>query len=311
MKRYIINSWIAFAVAVLMSVIVSAMAESGARFGSDPLSALLVAWAVAFLAWANAMIAAIFAWRRRIFPRAWVLGVVFGPLLTLMAIGIVLRAVEYAVEFYEHSRFYIANEIDEWQMQKKFEAEEQRALELQPLQAAYEGVENNTASVGQFLDVAQDIIAKTAHPKEHGFAFASLFTKLTIKYVKARNYADAGAVVRTYIDKIYPRTGMDEHEKSKDFASNALVFAVATKNEELAKTILSELLGKRYDISTEKNEILAYNLACYYALHHDKEKMLAAVRRAVELGKKKQQFIADADFKDYLADKDFLAVFNP
>lgn len=54
-------------------------------------------------------------------------------------------------------------------------------------------------------------------------------------------------------------------------------------------------------------DVLAYNLACYYALEGDRENLLDMTARAVRLGKDKRQFLADEDFRPYLEDEDFLA----
>ena len=53
-----------------------------------------------------------------------------------------------------------------------------------------------------------------------------------------------------------------------------------------------------------------HNLACYYAQHYQKNKMLIAMRRAVQLVRTIHQFIGDKDFKAYLDYAEFLAVFN-
>jgi len=56
------------------------------------------------------------------------------------------------------------------------------------------------------------------------------------------------------------------------------------------------------------NPSLAFNLACSSALRKDKPKMLEAIRLALDLGKRPEQFLTDSDFEAYRKDTDFLAV---
>lgn len=53
---------------------------------------------------------------------------------------------------------------------------------------------------------------------------------------------------------------------------------------------------------------LTYNLACIYAMFSKKEKMINYVERSIKLGKPRDQFLEDNDFKPYWEDKDFLEV---
>ena len=99
------------------------------------------------------------------------------------------------------------------------------------------------------------------------------------------------------------------HKKSEDVASNALVAAnESVYNDDLAALVFAKLLGSNYDITMIKNDILLFNLACYYSIHKEKKLMLIATQQALRHGKKAQQFMADTDFKQYWGDVDFQGV---
>ena len=58
------------------------------------------------------------------------------------------------------------------------------------------------------------------------------------------------------------------------------------------------------------NPILAYNLACNSALHHNRVALLQYTKRALGLGKSPAQFRADTDFSAYLKDSEFTALLD-
>jgi hypothetical protein len=60
------------------------------------------------------------------------------------------------------------------------------------------------------------------------------------------------------------------------------------------------------------NTTLLFNLACYYALNRDKEKLILYINLARQHGKSAEYFLNDTDFNYYLNDQDFLyAINNP
>lgn len=54
------------------------------------------------------------------------------------------------------------------------------------------------------------------------------------------------------------------------------------------------------------NPSLAFNLSCFHALRKQKPQMLKAITLALSLGKTKDSFLKDADFKEYHNDPDFI-----
>ncbi len=67
----------------------------------------------------------------------------------------------------------------------------------------------------------------------------------------------------------------------------------------------------QYIPETTEDELLTFNLACAYAKFSEKEPMLAYIKRSIELGKTKAQFLDDNDFAQYSGDQDFLMALEP
>jgi predicted DNA-binding WGR domain protein len=88
------------------------------------------------------------------------------------------------------------------------------------------------------------------------------------------------------------------------FASNALVLGILSKDNEVLE------MTEKFIPEIVTDHSLAFNLACFHALRQDKIKMLHFIRMAVNLGKKREQFMADSDFDSYKNDPEFLAVFT-
>lgn len=176
-------------------------------------------------------------------------------------------------------------------------------IETNALRTAFDAALADSNSLQTFMEVSQKIAAASPYVERYAFQLADHSTKLLINRIEKRDYKSAEEIVRHYVNNILPHAGADE--KTADVASNALVLSVVTQNDAVADTTFKKLLGPDFDITSEKNNILLYNLACYYAVHKDKENMIKAIRQAVSRGKTAAQFMADSDFKDYLDDVDF------
>ena len=55
-------------------------------------------------------------------------------------------------------------------------------------------------------------------------------------------------------------------------------------------------------------DILAYNLACHFAVVKNEPEMLRYVQRSLDLGKSPTQFLADSDFAPYVERPAFKAI---
>ena len=62
--------------------------------------------------------------------------------------------------------------------------------------------------------------------------------------------------------------------------------------------------------SPPENDILLFNLACFYANYGEKTNLLKATDLAIAQGKKPWQFMIDPDFEAYRCDEDFIRVLN-
>lgn len=155
-----------------------------------------------------------------------------------------------------------------------------------------------------FMKFSQDIAENSPNTKKHAFQFADHTTKLLLSRLRKNEYKSAENIVYHYVNKLVPYTGLDE--KSLDVASNALVVSILTRNDNISDLVFNKLLGPDFDITAQNNEILLFNLACYYAVHKQKKPLLIAVKQALKRGKDPHQFMTDTDFKDYWQDVDFL-----
>lgn len=81
-----------------------------------------------------------------------------------------------------------------------------------------------------------------------------------------------------------------------------VIAAVKLKDEAFLKSLITYIPEETEDI------LLAYNLACAFAVFKDKEFMLKYIKKSLELGKTSQQFMEDGDFAPYRNDQDFLDV---
>lgn len=158
-----------------------------------------------------------------------------------------------------------------------------------------------------FMATASYLLQDNPTESKIAEAFASATVKLMIARLQNQDADAAEALFYHYIEQILPRT--DFHPKALDIASNALALGIIHQRPKVIDSAFSHLLGgDNPDIQALNNNVLVYNLACYYALQQQKTKMLEASARAIELGKKPEQFLADKDFTRYWYDREFLAV---
>ncbi|MBM9500793.1 DUF4132 domain-containing protein [Leptospira sp. 201903071] len=90
------------------------------------------------------------------------------------------------------------------------------------------------------------------------------------------------------------------YRKAEVFAADVYALAAILKDEEIY-SIAAKMIGDK-----NANARVPFNQACYFALTQQKEPMLNAIRKARELGKKKDEFTGENDFNFYKKDPDFL-----
>ncbi|AVQ13070.1 Uncharacterized protein XB16_2766 [Leptospira santarosai] len=95
------------------------------------------------------------------------------------------------------------------------------------------------------------------------------------------------------------------YRKAETFAGVVYGLAAILKDEEIF-SIASQMTGDQYIDAR-----IPFNQACYYALTGQKEPMLQAIRKAVELGAKANEFMDESDFSSFKKDPDFLEAIVP
>ncbi|WP_032916663.1 DUF4132 domain-containing protein [Leptospira santarosai] len=93
--------------------------------------------------------------------------------------------------------------------------------------------------------------------------------------------------------------------KAEVFAADVFALAAILKDEEIS-SIASRMTGDQYI-----NARIPFNQACFFACTGQKEPMLQAIRKAVELGKKTETFMDESDFSSFKKDPDFLEAIVP
>ncbi|MDI7221485.1 leucine-rich repeat domain-containing protein, partial [Leptospira santarosai] len=94
------------------------------------------------------------------------------------------------------------------------------------------------------------------------------------------------------------------YRKAETFATVVYALATILKDEEIF-SIASRMTGDPY------NPRFPFSQACYFARTGQKEPMLQAIRKAVELGAKTNQFVSEYDFTSFKKDPDFLEAIVP
>ncbi|MGQ2871339.1 DUF4132 domain-containing protein, partial [Leptospira santarosai] len=93
--------------------------------------------------------------------------------------------------------------------------------------------------------------------------------------------------------------------KAEVFAADVFALAAILKDQGIF-SIASQMTGDQYI-----NARIPFNQACYFSVTGQKESMLQAIRKAVELGAKTNQFVSEYDFTSFKKDPDFLEAIVP
>jgi len=151
------------------------------------------------------------------------------------------------------------------------------------------------------------IVKESYFSDEYALDLAQQSTKLLIAQLSTSELKNVRRILTHYIDKILPY--VSRVKKNNDVASLGLVYCTASRDRKMCKKIFDKLLPS-LDVNKLDNEILLYNLACYYSVNDEKDNMLKTIKRAVKYGKTSAQFMQDSDFEKYWKDTDFLSAIN-
>ncbi len=158
-----------------------------------------------------------------------------------------------------------------------------------------------------FIQKSQEIINDELLT-DYSVDMANYTTKTLINSLQNGDFSSAKKVVVHFAEKLLPVVGFSN--KQYDVASNSIVLAIMSKDKEVEQLIFDKLLPKNFEAKNINNEILAFNLSCYYALKNNKKSMLLMIAQSLNLGKKPQHFKNDTDFSAYWEDQDFITVLN-
>ncbi|MBU0890329.1 MAG: hypothetical protein KKH21_05475 [Gammaproteobacteria bacterium] len=185
----------------------------------------------------------------------------------------------------------------------------------QQLQAAVaSATQNARTGLPPLLQQAQAMVQDTpAVASALAPHVTAAYAELLNHYNRAGDFASSAALVRHYLAQVHPHIGSHTtRDPSVAYnqgviASQTLAFAIhAPQQRDLADTVIATLIGPTFDPLLQTNGTLMYNLACYYAVHGDKPRLLQSTAAARRLGKHPSQFMADKDFERYWQDAEFL-----
>jgi hypothetical protein len=186
------------------------------------------------------------------------------------------------------------------------------------LKPEYDKALKSKRDLPDYFDVANGLMESIKDLKKHAVELISFSNELVNKYSQTPGASDALVqVVEHFIEKIYPTIvaykSQPDIQKSIDvLTSNSLGNAIILKDDRLRKKIYDQILGgSNFDLKTIEHGTLLYNLACDYALHKEKPRMLEAIKQAIARGTKPESFRQDTDFAVYHDDADFLKLVTP
>lgn len=178
------------------------------------------------------------------------------------------------------------------------------------MHALFDAASSDPKNINDFLLLVDDIVGKKNRINMHMPLMMDLLSKLLVKNNSSGDFKNSEKIFNNFMEHVYPvAKGIKEItviDNISNIASQGIVLSLVTKNADISKIVFDKILGADFDITKHKNKLLIYNLACYYAINKNKKEMLVAITQARINKVSKQQFIDDADFKNYLNDPDFL-----
>lgn len=178
-------------------------------------------------------------------------------------------------------------------------------LERGMLDQSFKTAMFNSIHTDNYIWLSSKVFANNMDIKRLSPIIANHYTKLLIKSLQEKNYDLATKLSDKYIDSIYATIGYSE--KSTDVISNIIVAGAVTNNEKLLDRVMSQFINNpNYDKGG--NNVLYYNLACYYAVRGDKTNMLSAIKSSIEFGHNTAAFVNDSDFQSFKSDPEFVAI---
>ena len=162
-----------------------------------------------------------------------------------------------------------------------------------------------------FLKNLQLLIDRNEIPT-YASSISYYFARLSYEFNINQKFDENLQLTNFYLNNIHAliknnRTYALQHQNLAVFASQGIYLGSNTRNKDLNNRIINTFVEQDFDLEQETNRVFLFNVACQYAVNHNKPQMLKMIRRAVELGKMAEDFLKDPDFTDYWQDPDFLA----
>ncbi|EIK44812.1 hypothetical protein O59_002536 [Cellvibrio sp. BR] len=172
-----------------------------------------------------------------------------------------------------------------------------------------------TSEPNDFLEKTQELIEKgelSQFAPQVSYYFAQLSYQFSIN-----NALDENTVLMDfYFEKIHSLINYNQREELQHknlivFASQVIYTGSNTNNPVLTEKAINTFVEQDFDLEKETDRAFLFNVACYYARNHVKDRMLKIINRAIALGRDPQTFLKDSDFSHYWQDTDFLDALKP
>lgn len=176
-------------------------------------------------------------------------------------------------------------------------------MQVEMLKSKYQQALENTKSLSDYQQYAEKILQEAPYTNTYAAPIDLFTAHLMTTNIVNENLSAAKQVFIHYLDKLLPQG--ETSLFAEDVASVGLALTKKTNDDQLYARVFKEILGSDFKVSNAQSEVLLFNLACYYALNKEKEKMLEAMGAALESGQLAQQFREGSDFSFYLDDAEF------
>ena len=231
--------------------------------------------------------------------------------LTLLSYVWLASVIISVVMFFKitHENSYKYQEYKEYKSIKKHEkkkASDKQSLEK--LTIKYNLAMDDVDNVKGYIKLAENVAKENIKQLEIAEYFAAYTVKLMIEYISSKNEGVSLLILDSYLDSILPHVGIVD--KSTDVASMGIGLSIIINDDRLFDKVTLHLLGDNINLDEVNNNILFFNLACYAALHKNKEELILYTQKSIAQGKSPESFFNDQDFTHYINDQDFINAVN-
>ncbi|MBK8187406.1 MAG: hypothetical protein IPK77_09330 [Cellvibrio sp.] len=156
------------------------------------------------------------------------------------------------------------------------------------------------------INILKDLNAISDQASSISYYFSQLSLTLNINSKFSDNTHLFTQYFKIHNDIIRNKPDALQHKNLMVLASQGIYLGANSHNPELSKKEISQFVDGILVLEQETDRAFLFNVACYYAINHEKAKMLKVINRTMELGRDPNSYLKDTDFKDYWQDPDFL-----